>query len=162
MGPSLPDPPGTLTGPARAFYDELRRMLGVVQPARLDAEKLVVGFKDDRVDVQLVHADHDDLVIAASVGPRDAIVLTNWRHEHFSPGEGEERPWTAQAVDLVAELLRGEIEVETTFRDDTPVLVRHFDHDEQGRRVELGHTGSLARLRFWRTWRRETERVSFL
>jgi hypothetical protein len=44
-----------------------------------------------------------------------------------SPSQGtpDDRVWTTQIVDFVAEILRGEIEIETTIRGDTPVSVRH-------------------------------------
>ena len=66
-------------------------------------------------------------------------------------------------VDFVAEILRGEIEVETTYRGDTPVAVRHFNRGPDGERALLGHTGLLipARLFLWRPLRTEIERVSW-
>ena len=66
-------------------------------------------------------------------------------------------------VDFVAEILRGEIEVETKFRGNSLVSVRHFNLDESGERRPLGYTGFLvpARLLFWRAKRTETERLSF-
>jgi hypothetical protein len=144
----LPDPPASLAGPARAFYDELREMLDVVSPSRVDAGKTSVQFDKHGLKIALVHAERDD-----------------W-HEHFFPPRGtpEERPWTTQAVDFVAELVRGEVEVETTFRGNVPVSVTHFNRDENGERSTLGHTGFLTpgRLLIWKPKRTETEQASFL
>jgi hypothetical protein len=67
-------------------------------------------------------------------------------------------------LDLAAEILRGEVEVETTFRGNTAVAVRHFNLDEHGDRQLLVSTGFLVpgRLAVWRPKRTTTERVSFL
>jgi hypothetical protein len=76
----------------------------------------------------------------------------------------ENRPWTTQLVDFIAEILRGEIETETSFRGDTAVSVSHFNRDEEGRRNLLGHTGFLVpgRLFVWRRKRTVIERTSYL
>jgi hypothetical protein len=65
--------------------------------------------------------------------------------------------------DFIAEILRGEIEVVTTWRGETAVSVEHFNVDERGERHLLGHTGFLvpARLLFWRPTRTEAERISW-
>ena len=67
-------------------------------------------------------------------------------------------------MDFVAEILRGEIEVETTFRGNAPISVRHFNRDASGTRHSLGYTGFLtpARLLLWQSKRTETETVSWL
>jgi hypothetical protein len=162
---ALPDPPATLSEPARAFYDELREMLALVAPNQVDASKTSVRFEDGGVEIELTHAERDDWSIWATVGDRDAIAGTSWAHEHFFPSRGEpdERPWTTQIVDFIAEILRGEIEIETTFRGNTPVSVRHFNRDENGERNLLGQTGFLlpGRLLIWKPKRTETERASF-
>ena len=167
MSGTLPAPPDALRGPPRAFYDELLKMLDVVQPARVDVAKSSVRFDDDGVEVTIAHADRDDWSILATVGDDDAIVAVSDVHEHFSPpssGGAEERSWTTQTVDFVAEVLRGEIEIESTFRGGSPAYVRHFNRAENGERNLLGHTGVLhpGRLLVWRPKRTETIRVSFL
>jgi hypothetical protein len=164
---ALPLPPESLAGAPRAFYDELGEMLSVVQPTKIDLSKSPVKFGKDGVEVTLTHQDRDDCVIWATIGETDAIVGTSWAHEHFSPsspGVAEERPWTTQMVDFVAEIVRGEIEIETTFRGNTPVSVEHFNHDENGERQSLGYTGFLTpgRLLFWRPKHRKSERLSFM
>ncbi|MGZ8650519.1 MAG: hypothetical protein ACXW08_18140 [Solirubrobacteraceae bacterium] len=157
MALALPDPPPALDGPPRAFYDTLREMLAVVRPGRLDVAGSVVRFGEDRVEIGLAHADRDAWRIGATIGRHDAMVVTDATHEHFSPAASDEM------VDFIAELLRGEIEVETTYRGPTPIEVRHFNRGPGGERVLLGHTGLLvpARLFLWRELRAETERVSW-
>lgn len=156
----------SLRGPARAFYDELREMLAVVAPTRVDDSKTSVRFDRAGVDIEFTHAERSDWCVWATVGDRDAIAGTSWAHEHFFPSGGtpDERAWTTQIVDFIAELLRGEIETETTFRGDTPVSVRHFNRDENGDRKLLGQTSFLlpGRMRVWKRKRTEIERESFL
>jgi len=38
----LPDPPAELAAAPRAFYDELREMVGTVRPADLDTERVTL------------------------------------------------------------------------------------------------------------------------
>ena len=150
----------------RAFYDELRRVLAVVEAPQLSTEKASIRFDKKGLDVDLIHASRDDWGIWATVGDRDAIVSTSYAHEHFFADEqsaSEDRPWTTKIVDFIAEVLRGEVEVRTTFRGGSPIFVDHFNLDESGERNLLGHTGFLvpARLMVWRPKRTETERLSF-
>jgi hypothetical protein len=163
---TFPKPPQALSGAPRAFYDELRQMLELVQPSKLDTQRSSARFDADGVDVSLGHVDRDDWKIWASVGERDAIVSTGWAHEHFFPGspaEEEERSWTTAIVDFIAEILRGEIETETTFRGKAAISVRHLNIDENGEWALLGRTffPVPARLLLWRPKRTETERLSF-
>src|SRR3954454_14639949 len=133
MSIKLPEPPATLPTAPRAFYEQLRRMLEVVRPTRIDANKVSVTFGDEGLELSLVHADGEDWVIWTTVGDREAIVGIAGAHEDFSAppaGVVEERSWRTQMVDFIAELLCGEIEIETTFRGDTPVSVKHFNRDE--------------------------------
>jgi len=166
MTDALPDPPAALSGAPRAFYEELRAMLAEVRPSQLDLAATVAKF-DHGVEVELAHASRDDWTVWATIGDRDAMVGTAWAHEHFfppGPGVVEDRPWTTQIVDFIAEILRGEIQVETTFRGNTAIAVRHFNLDEHGSRQLLVDTGFLVpcRLAVWRPKRTTTERVSFL
>ena len=112
----------------------------------------------------LAHADRADWSIAAMIGPRDGMVMSAWTHEHFEPRDTGERAWTTQMVDFAAELLRGDVEIETTYRGGTPIAVRHYNRDAEGERHLLGHTGFLhpGRLLVWRPTRAETEQVSFM
>jgi hypothetical protein len=166
MNVLLPDPPTSLPPAPRAFYEELGRMLAAVQPPRLSSDGSAVRFDGRGLAIDLIHSDRDDWGIWATVGERDAIVATSHAHEHFfAPSEeiAERRPWTAEIVDFIAEILRGEVEIVTTFRGETAISVEHFNLDESGERQLLGRTGFLvpARLFPWRPKRVETERVSF-
>ena len=166
MGLELPDPPASLPGAPRAFYDEFRKMLGLVDPKAVDRERSKVTFDDEGVELHIAHAEHDDVAIWAGVSDDDAIVATGGVHEHFAPDvrADEERPWTMEIVDFVAEILRGQIEIDTTFRGRSPIAVSHFRVEDSGERVPFGRTGflSASRLFFWAPKRVETERVSFL
>jgi hypothetical protein len=167
MALQLPDPPESLDGAPRRFYDELRRMLDSVRPSQIDPERTSVTFDGNGVEVEFVHLERDGWSISATVGERHAIVATLGAHEDFfgpASGEDEDRPWTTQIVDFVAEILRGQIEVERTYRGRTPIYARHYSLDPTGRRQSLGHTGLLtpARLFLWQPKRTETERASWL
>jgi hypothetical protein len=166
MSVTFPDAPASLPGAPSAFYDELRRMLAVVRPPRLSPDGMSVEFVGKGIEVAFTHPDRHDWDIWATVGELDAIVATSYTHEHFSARahkRPEERPWTTEIVDFIAELLRGEIEVVTTFRGTTAISVEHFGVGEHGERTLLGHTGFLtpARLLLWRPKRTQTERISW-
>ena len=142
-------------------------MLAVVEPTAVDRERSRVTFDEEGVELHIAHAEHDDVAIWAGVSDDDAIVATGGVHEHFfAPGDGadEERPWTTEVVDFVAEILRGQIEIETTFRGSGAIAISHFRVEDSGERVSFGRTAFLspARLCFWAPKRVETERVSFL
>jgi hypothetical protein len=163
----LPGPPPGLGGAPRAFYEELLRMLAAVRPARLDPRQSRATFEGRGVEVLLAHAERDEWIVWASVGERDAIAGAGWAHEHFfapEPGEVNGRPWTTEIVDFVAELLRGEIEIRTTYRGDSPIAVSHWNHDDRGEPGLVWKTTFLtpARLLVWRPKRTEAERLSFL
>src|SRR4051812_35822357 len=104
MSVELPDPPATLPPAPLAFYEELRRMLDAVRPARIDADTVSVAFESDGLELRLVHAEREDWAVWATVGEDDAVVGTAWAHEHFSaprPGVVEQRTWTTRMVDFV-------------------------------------------------------------
>ena len=141
-------------------------MLGVVSPTQIDSDASSVRFEDDGVDVQLAHSEQRDWLIWATVGDQTAIVAALGAHEHFfaAPGDDEsERPWTIEIVDFIAEVLRGDIAVETTFRGNAALSVRHFNLDERGQRRQLGYTAFLtpARLLIWRPKRVEMVTASW-
>ena len=83
-------------------------------------------------------------------------------HEHFDADEGG-RPWPVIAVDYIAELLRGEIEIETEYRGRAALRARQVLVDPDGRRHELTTTGLLrpALIMFWKPTRTEVMRVTF-
>ena len=76
MALQLPDPPESLHFARRRFYDELRRMLDVVRPSKVDPERTSVKFDGSSVEVELVHCEREGWSISATVGERDAIVAT--------------------------------------------------------------------------------------
>jgi len=142
-------------------------MLAVIEPRSLDGERSSVDFDDEGLQLMLVHSGQDGLAIFVAVGAAEAIVGIGSAHEHFVASEDVaegDRPWTAQVVDFIAEILRGQIEVETTYRGNSAIAVNHFRMEESGDRVSFGHTGFLTpgRLLFWKPKRVETERASFL
>ena len=166
MAARLPDPPESLNPASRRFYDELRLMLDAVKPTKLDPIRSAAKFDHGGVDVELVHVAHKDWSVWVTVGDRDAIVGTLGAHEHFfapSSEEREERPWTTQVVDFIAEILRGEIAVQTTYRGRAPISVEHFNLDADGKQHPLGYTGFLtpARLLLWRPKRIQAETASW-
>ena len=87
-------------------------------------------------------------------------------HEHFEPPPGRaenQRPWTTQAVDFIAELLRGEIVVRRTYRGRFLVRIEHGRTDEVDESSSYTTTVLLTPallLPFVRT-RVESERPSF-
>lgn len=148
------------SGPVSDFLSELKEMLEHVRPAALDEAASSAEVRGEVVEVRLVHAREPDWSIWAEAEERSIVVGVAELHEHFGPewsGDGE-RAWTTVAVDFVAELLRGEIEIHTTYRGKTPAAVRHR---RVGEADELGYTGTIAALVFWRPKRTEVEVVDF-
>lgn len=162
-----PDTPEKLGPHARAFYDELRHMIDHVAPSKLDLDRSTVEFDDGGIDVYLAHRDADEWFIDVSMDETNAIVFTATAHEHFFPDDAPStepgRPWSSVIVDFVAEILRGEIEVHTTWRGSKPIAVQHFLVEPNGERGSLGTTGylRLARFMIWREKRATVERISF-
>ena len=160
----LPDPPADLAAAPRAFYDELREMLEIVRPTDLDTEHVTLaGDHDGGLELTLPHVRHADWSIVADIGPAGGIVFAGPAHEHFdAEEEDDDRTWSSQAVDFIAELLRGEFEIESVFRGPTLIRIRHYVRDEDGRH-SIGMTGLLrpAALMFWRPTRTEITRIDF-
>jgi hypothetical protein len=164
MAHLLPDPPDTLTGAPRSFYDELRKMLVVVAPAQVNPARTEVVFHHGGLRLELAHATHEHWSVWAMVDELHGIAGADSVHEHFESATEDERPWTTQIVDFLAELLRGEIEIETTFRGDAITAVTHYNLNESGERSSLGRTAFLSpgRFLFWRPQRVEIQRVTFV
>jgi hypothetical protein len=141
-------------GAAEDFLRELREMLAHVRPAALDGEPRVneepPGFR-----VELVHAENPDWSIWALFGDDggEVVVGVAQMHEHLEHA--------SEAIDMIAELLRGEIEIHTTYRGNFPATIRHYLVDDDGTRRELGLTGTVGSLAMWRPTRTTVERVSF-
>jgi hypothetical protein len=158
---SLPEPAIALAPEPARFYDEIRRMLEIVRPREL--EHVGVSFDNGGVDVTLRHAREADWSIDAMVDSNGAVVHVGpVAHEHFDADEGG-RPWAMIAVDYIAELLRGEIEIETEYRGRAVLRARQFLVDPDGHRHELSMTGLLrpALLMFWKPTRTDVKRVTY-
>lgn len=148
------------SGAVAEFLRELEAMLEHVRPAALDESASSASWDGRVAAVRLAHASEPDWTIWIEARHDEVVVGAAEMHEHFGAewsGE-EERPFTGVAVDFVAELLRGEVEIETTYRGRIPAAVRHR---HVGEREELGYTGTIAALMFWRPRRTEVEVVDF-
>jgi hypothetical protein len=137
-------------------------MLDTVRPRALDVDRIKVTFDDNGLDVDLPHAVDDEWLIYAMVGVNGAIVGTGLAHEHFE-GDDDARPWPVVAVDFVAELLRGQVEVERVYRGETQIVARRYLVDASGERHRLGSTRPLTpgRLMFWKPTCTERFRIDF-
>lgn len=142
---------GKPTQAQQAVVDELGAMLDDYRPARLDRKASSIqatghGWTlDHTIAVQLAHADDPDAMIELAVGTGEVIVSWLTAHEHLYADEDspDGRPWPGRVVDLVAAVLRGELEVEDTYRGRWLVKTRIIDvAGPAGPRV-LVTTGSL-------------------
>jgi hypothetical protein len=148
------------SGSVGDFLSELKRMIEHVRPAALDEARSSASADGRVAEVELVHAERPDWSVWAEAREDEIVVGVAELHEHFGAewsADGE-RPFTTVAVDFIAELLRGEVEITTTYRGGTPAAVSHRLVD---RPEPLGHTGTIAALMFWRPKRTTVERVSF-
>jgi hypothetical protein len=137
-------------------------MLELVRPRELDADRLSISFAGGSLELQLPHVSEPDWSIAALVTAGGAVVDIGRTHEHFDADDGD-RPWPSLAVDFIAEILRGEVEIETEYRGKALIRTRHFLTDIDGQRHELGTTGLLrpALLMVWKPSRTEMIRITF-
>jgi hypothetical protein len=160
----LPDPPVNLAPAPRAFYDELREMLRVVRPGDLDPSGIGVEVdRDGALEVTLPHGRQSDWAIVACIGRERGIVHAGPAHEHFDSVDGPtDRPWSTEAVDFIAEVLRGEFEIECVFRGRALIKIKHYLRDDEGRHP-MGTTGLLrpGLLMFWRPTRTEVTTIDF-
>ena len=143
----LPDPPQDLPHAPRAFYDRLRAAWAELRPADVDPDGLEVDFGDGGVGVTVPHAREPDWVLGVQVSRRAAVVFAGPMTEHFSDAAGGD--WTAPVADLVARILRGEVDVPLELRGETVVRVG----DER-----VWSPGALA---LWRPSRTERLRMDF-
>ena len=115
--------------PEPSFERELARMLEHVAPSRLDSGRsTLIGNV-----VVLAHETRPDWDIHVTVDSESIIVGAAGMHEHFDPppaGAETDRPWTTEAVDFIAELLRGEIVVQRTYRGRFLVRIEHGRTDQ--------------------------------
>lgn len=153
------------SGPVADFLRELREMLALVQPAALDEAACSTSPSPSGLRVTLAHAREERWSIWIDAGDDSIVVGIAEMHEHFEPWreefKDEERAWSTQAVDFVAELLRGEIEIHTTYRGNSVAKVNHYRLEPDGSRTSFGVTGFTAAAAVWRPKRTEVERVSF-
>ncbi len=142
---------GDPTQAQQAVVDELGTMLDDYRPAHLDPNASSIqatghGWTlDHTIAVQLVHADDADAMIELAVGTGEVIMSWLTAHEHVYADDDslDGRPWAGRVVDMVAAVLRGELEVEDTYRGRWLVKTRIIDvADPAGLRV-LATTGSL-------------------
>ena len=136
-------------------------MLDAVRPR--DCGGAVVWFDKGGLDVELRHVTEADWMISAIVDSDGAMVgLGSVAHEHIEADE-DGRPWPSVAVDFIAEILRGETEVRTTYRGGAVLRATLLLIAPDGSRQELCTTGLIrpALLMFWKPTRTEVKRVSF-
>jgi hypothetical protein len=143
----LPDPPPDLPPAPRAFYDRLREAWQELRPADVDPAGVEVDFGDGGVGVTVPHVREPEWVLGAQVSRRAAVVFAGPMTRHFSDAAGGD--WTRAVADLVARVLRGDVEVPLVLRGATVVRVG----DER-----VWSPGALA---FWRPVRTETLRMDF-
>jgi hypothetical protein len=160
----------------RALIDEFRRMLErfsdsasrLRTSARLErfrgADQLLLELRELEGNLEIdVSAAEGEIVIAMGEGE-------DWNdHWHFAPtwndvyGNVPDRRWTSLAVDFVAKLLRGEVRVSATYRDDRLLKVHSEVVGSDGEVVTSGTTGALSPrvLNFWAKRRVEERTVRF-
>jgi hypothetical protein len=114
------------------FASELRWMLAQVRPLRLDAARSSLAG-DSGVFV-LAHDAKPEWDVEVAVDEHQIVVFAAGAHEHFFT---DERRHAVEAVTLVAELLRGEVEVERTFRGRFLTKVSHWRRDGSSVRTVL-------------------------
>lgn len=141
-------------------------MLAHVGPRLLDAAQSSAVFEDGVVRVELVHATRPEWTIWAMCDAHGGIAGVGPAHEHFDPygARPDDAPWTSELVDFMAMLLRGELELEVTFRGDALLSVRTHAVGGADRRAGHGYTAYFppGRLLVWRRKRTVVERPSFL
>jgi hypothetical protein len=157
-------------GPAQqAFLDELATMLDDYQPAELDCEasRIQADVRGPRCDrgttVWLVHARDAQATVEVALDERQATIEWLSAHEHVDVGDdSSERSWTAQVVDAIAALLRGDYEVQDTYLGRLLVKTRVVDVAEPSAPRILSTTVTpLSPLALLKSSRERPRRVSF-
>ena len=136
----------------RQVVTELIEMLDQLQPRLIDPGRSAIRCQGHgwelrpAAEIRLVHRTDDDATVEVIVDDREAIVSWLAAHEHLDTADGSPlRAWTSAVVDLTAAVLRGQYEVETTYRGSRPIKTRIIDTagDRPGRLVsESGTFGS--------------------
>jgi hypothetical protein len=134
-----------------SFLDELLSMLEAYQPSLLDRSRSSIRHrghawtKANTIEIRLVHSSEPEAAIEIGLSEDEAIIAWLTAHEHITEWEAgvQDRPWTTQAVDAVAGILRGDYEIEDTYRGKRLIKTLVIDAgDPEGRRA-LTETGSL-------------------
>ena len=134
-----------------AFLDELLMMLETYQPPLLDRSRSSIRdrghawTKANTIEVRLVHSSEPEAAVEIGLSDDEAIIAWLTAHEHITEWETgcQDRTWTTQAVDAVAGILRGDYEIEDTYRGKRLIKTRVVDvGDPVGPRV-ITETGSL-------------------
>jgi hypothetical protein len=140
-------------------------MLVLVQPTEVDPAGVKLDFSDGGLDLTLAHRSQARWLIGATLDQNGAIVFAGDYHEHFNESDCDEseRTWTGQAVDFLAEVLRGQFEVESLYRGRALLRTRGFVYSPEGEREFIEEVGSLRLgwLAFWRDKRTEIARFDF-
>jgi hypothetical protein len=124
----LPIPTAHRTDWGAAFVEELEKRLAALSPRNLDCERSrTVATRGGGLAVHLVHA-HEDERVEVHLWEDEARVVYDSAHRQFVLDAGPSpASWIPDAVDFVASLLAGEVEVETVYvrgriaRQDTRV-----------------------------------------
>jgi hypothetical protein len=137
----------------RAFLDALRDSIRRLAPVELDLPSTTATIDDGVLFVALPHRSQDDQLLAASVGPDEAVVYYGVEHVHFWPDDpANGRLWPIDAPDhaaaageLVKAILAGHVELEVRggilMQRATSYLV-----DDDGKRNVITRSG-IFRLR---------------
>src|SRR4051812_38734626 len=117
----LPDPPANLPPAPRAFYARLRAARSELQPADVYPAGLEMRFGDGGAGIAHPPLREPEWGLGAQVSRRAAVVFAGPVTEHFSDAAGGD--WTDAAADLVARVLRGDLQVPVVLRGRTVVRV---------------------------------------
>lgn len=106
--------------------DHLSAMFALVNPHQLDPVRSSVSSENDHV--LIAHQTRREWDIHVLVSSDEVRVEVAGAHEHFfrsDPNAQSSRPWTMEAVDFIAELLHGEVEIRRHYRGRFLTKVAH-------------------------------------
>lgn len=120
---------------------------------------------DGDLEVTLAHAGRDDWNVVIAVTGDEAIVFFRAAHAHFGrwTEDAQEVAWTQLAMEFVAALLRGEVQVDALWSGEQLLRARYTRRDPDGALVALDSSVHFSPgwLMPWRM-RRTSERPSFM
>jgi hypothetical protein len=111
----------------REFRAELERMLERVRPRRLDATRS--SLAGEAGTFLLAHDRHPGWDVDVVVGLDEIIVSAAGAHEHFLSDwidPDAEAPHAARAVEFIAAIMRGRVEVERAYRGPFLTRINHY------------------------------------